>query len=184
MIQRLTLTLSITLAIALVLATSSAAQTPAPLPDGREDVDTLGVTFGVIKFGGFHSNGGIDATYATATRTEPLSPLGFRFGFAGTVGFHHFGDGGGTLKLFQGGAHIKADKIGSASLPLYGNVLIGAGNYFGATDMFLTLAIGGDFPIEGQPFKIRAEVAQVWDFFDGGSSAGWRFAGGIALPLR
>lgn len=162
----------------LALAPSATAQDDLGPPD-RDNTNVFGVTFGAMKYVGLHSLG-VDAKYQTKTMTKGVTPLGFHAGLAGTVGLHNFD--GEKLKLVQGGVHLTSDKIGSPSLPLYGDFLFGFGNYFGATDKFFTIAMGADFAaLKDKPFKIRVEIAQSYDI---GFEASWRFSGGIALPIK
>lgn len=161
------------------VAAPASAQTLEQIHE--KDGPELGVTFGIIKYTAFHSNWGFDGTYSTKPLTQPLTGLGFRAGVAVAAGLHNFD--GEKLKLVQGGLHLVSDKIGTPNFRVYGNVLFGIGNYFDATDKFLTLAIGANIPLQDQKFLVRVEAAQVNDFGDGYREGGWRFSGGVTLPL-
>jgi hypothetical protein len=162
-------------------AMPAAAQTESLAQINEHAPADVAVTFGIIKYTAFHSNWGFDGTYTTKPLSKPFTGLGFRAGVAASAGIHNFD--GEKLKLFQGGLHLTSDKIGTPNFRMYANILIGPGNYFGATDMFLTFAFGANIPLENQKFLVRVEAAQTNDFYDGGREGGWRFSGGVSLPI-
>lgn len=173
-----------TLALCLAVAAPAFAQAPADSLAAIHDKAPaeLGVTFGIIKFDAFHSDWGFDGTYSTKPLSGPMSSLGFRAGVTVAGGLHSFE--GERLKLVQGGLHLVADKIGGPRFQMYGNFLFGIGNYFGATDEFLTLAVGANIPLQNSKYLVRVEAAQIDDYGDGEREGGWRFSGGVTIPLN
>lgn len=169
--------------LAALTAVPAMAQTGSLTPTYDQAGANVGITFGVIKYTAFHSNWGVEGTYETKPLTKPFTSLGFRAGAAVAAGIHDFGDGD-RLKLFQGGLHLVADRIGTPKFQMYGNFLIGPGNYFGSTDMFLTFVAGANIPLQDKKYLIRVEAAQTNDFYDGGREGGWRFSGGLTIPLK
>jgi hypothetical protein len=168
------------------LAAPAAAQavgssTPASTSDTT--VPELAVTTGLLHFGGFGSWLGFDANYATKTFTQPATALGLRMGVVVEAGVHKFS--GDTLENVQGGVNLTADKFfGPPRIKWYGHVMFGIGHFAEGTDQLFTLAAGADIPLQDKGFKVRAELAQVWDIFSGGHQVAWRYSIGIALPLK
>jgi len=157
------------------------SSTPASTSDAT--VPEIGVTTGLLHFGGFGSWLGFDANYATKTFTQPATSLGLRLGIVVEGGVHKFS--GDTLEDVQGGVNITADKfVGPPRIHWYGQAMFGIGHFSFSTDKLFTIVAGAEIPLQSKEFKVRAEIGQVWDIFSGGHEVAWRYSIGIALPLK
>jgi len=160
-----------------VVAAPVAAQTSA-----ADDGPTVAATFGMLRFGEHNSSKtGLTVSYNTRPLTGPMSSLGIKASAVGEFGVHWYD--GGSLALGQGGIHLTAEGIGTPRVRPYGRAMFGVGRFYGFTETFLTYLAGFDFPLENQPFMIRAEIGQTWDFFDGGANAAVRLMGGVSYTL-
>jgi hypothetical protein len=180
-IKRTSASCLVGMALLVASASPAAAQAGGSTTSGAPAPE-LGLTTGILHYGGFGSYLGFDANYSTTTFTQPATSLGVRAGVVVEGGVHKFN--GDTLELVQGGVNLRADKLNYKHIEWYGRVMFGYGHFSFSNDTLFTLDIGADFPLQGKPFKIRGDVADVWDFFSGGHQVAWRYSIGIALPLK
>ncbi len=173
-------------AAALILALTAIAAPAwaqsAEIDDTKPAVGVQYALIGIIAENDGTSKFGFDANYATKMLTEPATSLGIRVGGIAEFGYHHFDDGGG-LTLIQGGVQLRSDRIRTPRVIPSARVMVGLGHYPEGTDFNFILMPGLDFPLQGRPFRARFEAGQVWDVFDGGKLAHWRYGFGIVMPL-
>jgi hypothetical protein len=167
-------------AFALVVSVPAFAQTPpVSEDDARPAIGVQYALMGIKEVEGT-SSVGFDVNYASKMITQPVTSLGIRAGYIGEFGVHRFEDA--TLTLIQGGVQLKSDRVRTPRIVPSARIMAGIGKYPEGTDFALTLMPGLDFTLENRPYRFRVEVGQVWDSFDGGSLATWRWGFGIVLP--
>jgi hypothetical protein len=163
--------------------TSAAAQQGGTFPDDTRPA--LGVQYSLMGIGEIEgkSLAGFDVNFSTRMLTQPATGIGIRVGLIAEFGMHHYSDYG-TQTILQGGVQLRSDKIRSPRIVPSARIMVGMNKFPEGTDFGLTLMPGLEFPLERQRFHLRVEVGQVWDFFEGGSLATWRWGFGIVMPLQ
>jgi hypothetical protein len=175
-----------TILAAFLLAVSAPiafAQTPAAADDSTPAVGVQYALMGLKEVGG-SSKVGFDADYTTRNLSGPFTGIGIRAAAVAQVGIHKFDDGGGTLLLVQGGVQLKSDTVRGERIVPTARITAGFGHFPEGTDFVFTLMPGLEFTLENKPYLFRVEAGQVWDVFDGGKLATWRYGFGVVLPLK
>lgn len=171
---------------ALLLLLGSSAIAQAQTADDPLFQRAVGVQYaliGIINENDGTSKFGFDVNYLTKSLTQPKTPLGLRASGIGEFGWHRF-DGGGSLTLIQGGVQLTSDRFRNDRMALTGRIMGGIGHFPEGTDFNFILMPGLEFFLPGKPYRARVEAGQVWDVFDGGKQAHWRYGFGIVLPLK